>query len=143
MSFEMYKGILPDPNIRGDVLPSVLATACIGAARSKLGLFPAVTREMEVASNVSESNLSKIHGWLIEHCLNIYVARNCPVCVSDDDDDKNNTVGSVAVPVRRGSKEEVKELADEFGRYMDVYSPTAVLEASSLSSLSADDDVMA
>ena len=40
--------------------------------------------------------------------------RNCPVCVSDDDDDKNNTVGSVAVPVRRGSKEEVKELADEF-----------------------------
>ena len=31
----------------------------------------------------------------------------------DDDDDKNNTVGSVAVPVRRGSKEEVKELADE------------------------------
>ena len=143
MSFEMYKGILPDPNIRGDVLPSVLATACIGAARSKLGLFPAVTREMEVASNVSESNLSKIHGWLIEHCLNIYVARNCPVCVSDDDDDKNNTVGSVAVPVRRGSKEEVKELADEFGRYMDVYSPTGVLEASSLSSLSADDDVMA
>jgi hypothetical protein len=98
---------------------------------------------MEVASNVSESNLSKIHGWLIEHCLNIYVARNCPVCVSDDDDDKNNTVGSVAVPVRRGSKEEVKELADEFGRYMDVYSPTGVLEASSLSSLSADDDVMA
>ena len=51
MSLEMYKGVLADPAIRGAVLPSVLATACIGAARAKLGLFPAVTREMEVASN--------------------------------------------------------------------------------------------
>ena len=146
MSFEMYKGILADPTIRGAVLPSVLATACIGAARAKLGLFPAVTREMEVASNVSESNLSEIHGWLIEHCLNIYVARNDPECVSDCDD-KYNTIGSVPVPMRQGSNnnenEKVKELVDEFGRYVDVYSPTGVLEAGSLSSFRDDDDVTA
>ena len=146
MSLEMYKGVLADPAIRGAVLPSVLATACIGAARAKLGLFPAVTREMEVASNVSESNLSEIHGWLIEHCLNIYVARNDPDCVSSGDDyDKNNTIGSVAVPMRQGSNdnEKVKELTDEFGRFVDVYSPTGVLEASSLSSFRDDDFVAA
>ena len=80
-----------------------------------------------MASNVSESNLSEIHGWLIEHCLNIYVARNDPDCVSSGDDyDKNNTIGSVAVPMRQGSNdnEKVKEMTDEFGRFVDVYSPT-------------------
>ena len=101
---------------------------------------------MEVASNVSESNLSEIHGWLIEHCLNIYAARNDPDCVSSGDDyDKNNTIGSVAVPMRQGSNdnEKVKELTDEFGRFVDVYSPTGVLEASSLSSFRDDDFVAA
>ena len=76
----MYKGILPDPNIRGDVLPSVLATACIGAARSKLGLFSRGNARNGSCLKRGESNLSKIHGWLIEHCLNIYVAKLPGMC---------------------------------------------------------------
>ena len=75
----MYKGILPDPNIRGDVLPSA-GYRLHRRRRSKLGLFPRNAEKWKLPQ-MSESNLSKIHGWLIEHCLNIYVARNCPVCV--------------------------------------------------------------
>jgi hypothetical protein len=64
-----------------------------------------------------------------------------------DCDDKYNTIGSVPVPMRQGSNnnenEKVKELVDEFGRYVDVYSPTGVLEAGSLSSFRDDDDVTA
>ncbi len=85
-------------------------------------------------------------GWLIGNCLNNDGESNDPECVSSgDNDDKNNTSWSVAVPMRQGSNdnEKVKELTEEFGRFVDVYSPTGVLEASSLSSFRDDDFVAA
>lgn len=135
LSFEMYKGILADAEIRSSVLPSVIATACISAARTKLSLKPALTQELKIASNLSESNLAQINNWLIGHCLCVYnsssLANDQHQLTNDMDDiecnERQDQEGNM-----KSSKEDFLTAEEEFKRHEDVYSPTGVIESSSM-----------
>ena len=69
LSFDIYKLVLTDAEIRSTVLPSVLAVACISSARKKLSLFPAVTRELKIAGDIKD--LTCVN-YLMKHILNLY-----------------------------------------------------------------------